>query len=517
MKWSYEELLSRLTDMRMLARPAMSGERSGCCSSYDRSSKYDAQQDRYIDWGANDDGTGCVRELPDGSIVAAELEGPGVIWRSWSARALTGAIRVYVDGECVIDRPFIDYFTKFDASAVPANTPSLCPQCSRGYNSFLPIPFNRSLRIELAPGWGKYFHFTYTLFPKEVELPRYDEAFSIRGRILLAKLDRALYRRGERQGGSVTARSFTLGIGEEQCVLEENGSGAIARMELSLGEDAMWLSDQLLLRIYWDGSNRPSVSAPVSDFFACTPGAGDFRTWVCGKRGDTLYANWYMPFATGARVVLINRSGQPVSLSAGFAVEECPDARELMRFCAYSHGDDAQVFGDPAFQPDGERWPDWPVLRTRGAGRFCGMHLLVRNTFGYPGGRTEEDWWFGLNGEGELDWWWGEGDEKFFVDGEKFPSTFGTGSEDYIGYAWAALPPFALFDAPFAAMSDMPLDGNGLTSVCRFHVCDNVPFERAFEAYIEKYRGNTWGKDGTCEYTVVPYWYQMEEEDIYGL
>ena len=24
--------------------------------------------------------------------------------------------------------------------------------------------------------------------------------------------------------------------------------------------------------------------------------------------------------------------------------------------------------------------------------------------------------------------WWGEGDEKFFVDGEKFPSTFGTGS-----------------------------------------------------------------------------------------
>ena len=32
--------------------------------------------------------------------------------------------------------------------------------------------------------------------------------------------------------------------------------------------------------------------------------------------------------------------------------------------------------------------------------------------------------------------WWGEGDEKFFVDGEKFPSTFGTGSEDYFGYAW---------------------------------------------------------------------------------
>ncbi len=34
--------------------------------------------------------------------------------------------------------------------------------------------------------------------------------------------------------------------------------------------------------------------------------------------------------------------------------------------------------------------------------------------------------------------WWGEGDEKFFVDGERFPSTFGTGTEDYFGYAWCS-------------------------------------------------------------------------------
>ena len=28
--------------------------------------------------------------------------------------------------------------------------------------------------------------------------------------------------------------------------------------------------------------------------------------------------------------------------------------------------------------------------------------------------------------------WWGEGDDMFFVDGEKFPSINGTGSEDYL-------------------------------------------------------------------------------------
>ena len=34
--------------------------------------------------------------------------------------------------------------------------------------------------------------------------------------------------------------------------------------------------------------------------------------------------------------------------------------------------------------------------------------------------------WFKGNSVG--DFWWGEGDEKFSADGEKFPSTFGTGS-----------------------------------------------------------------------------------------
>ena len=55
------------------------------------------------------------------------------------------------------------------------------------------------------------------------------------------------------------------------------------------------------------------------------------------------------------------------------------------------------------------------MLQTEGRGRFCGVMLHVWNPRGG---------------------WWGEGDEKFFVDGEKFPSTFGTGSEDYFGYAW---------------------------------------------------------------------------------
>jgi hypothetical protein len=117
-------------------------------------------------------------------------------------------------------------------------------------------------------------------------------------------------------------------------------------------------------------------------------------------------------------------------------------------------------------------------------------------------------WWYGHWDQKTIDWWWGEGDEKFFVDGEVFPSTFGTGSEDYIGYAWAAEPPFVSFESAYAAQPHVPIDGNGHTSVCRFHVGDDVPFQRSFEAYIEKYLPNRGPNQHDCTYDCVVFWYQ---------
>ena len=103
------------------------------------------------------------------------------------------------------------------------------------------------------------------------------------------------------------------------------------------------------------------------------------------------------------------------------------------------------------------------------------------------------------------------------MDGERFPSTFGTGSEDYIGYAWAAEPPFPTFDSPYAAQPYIELNANGHASVSRFHICDDVPFQEAFEGYIERYKGNSWGEDNRSLYAAVVYWYQRSGGvDPYG-
>jgi hypothetical protein len=95
--------------------------------------------------------------------------------------------------------------------------------------------------------------------------------------------------------------------------------------------------------------------------------------------------------------------------------------------------------------------------------------------------------------------WWGEGDEKFFVDGEKFPSTFGTGTEDYFGYAWGNP---SLFAKPFHGQT-ITMGNAGHQSVYRWQIADDVPFQKSFDGYMEKYRPNEWGTYYAC----TMFWY----------
>jgi hypothetical protein len=96
--------------------------------------------------------------------------------------------------------------------------------------------------------------------------------------------------------------------------------------------------------------------------------------------------------------------------------------------------------------------------------------------------------------------WWGEGDEKFFVDGEKFPSTFGTGSEDYFGYAWGDP---VLFQNAFHNQTHNDGNNKGHVSVNRWHISDNVPFHKSFEGCIEKYFPN----QRPTLFATMAYWY----------
>lgn len=469
---SYDELVARLTRMERLATPVVAGESesAGASTSYDRGSSYDSATGAYRNWSANDDGHGFIRREGDGQVLV-DLEGPGVLWRIWSAQPGQGHIRIYLDGNStpVVDKPFRDFFGDYEKEY-----PGLAVTLSRGRNAFVPISFAKSCKVVMSDGWGAYFHATHTRFAAGTQVESFP-GFTPR---VVAALKRA----GEvwsHPGGNpyppaeVVSRAETLEIppGQRREILL-TGAGAVRALKvkpLELPQDRIAQEDilrELDLSLSWDGERKPSAWAPLGDFFATSPGINPFKTRPMGCVDGQFYSYWYMPYANGMRLTIGNDGSAPrkVAVELETVGLEPAVAAKSLRFCAAWHGDDFTGLDAPRFlRKRGDRWPDWPLLVVTGRGRYVGMSQHV--------------WKFGG--------WWGEGDEKFFVNGEAFPSTLGTGSEDYIGYAWAADPPFITFGSAAAACSRISPDAQEDTSVCRFHLCDDIPFETGFQGFIE--------------------------------
>jgi len=281
---------------------------------------------------------------------------------------------------------------------------------------------------------------------------------------------------GRRKGQEAVAKTVSAAAGKTATVAELTGPRAITavrvKMELKNRDDEMAALRRLVLQITFDGQSQPAVWCPLGDFFGTAPGVNPYKCLATGMTKDGFYAYWYMPFAAAACMELVNQD--KVDRQVKIEVVHAPLGRPfegLGHFHCKWHRD---IFPLPE-----DRWPDWTMLRTEGRGRFCGVMLHVWNPRGG---------------------WWGEGDEKFFVDGEKFPSTIGTGSEDYFGYAWCNP---GLFQRPFHCQT-MTQANKGHQSVLRWHIVDNVPFQKSFEGCIEKYYRTS--ERGT-QYACTACWY----------
>jgi hypothetical protein len=89
--YSYADLVKQLTNLERLAVLPAQGETCAQWSSYDRASKYDEAAGKYVKWDANGDGGGIIRR--EGNLsVFAEMEGPGCIFRIWSALPEKGRV-----------------------------------------------------------------------------------------------------------------------------------------------------------------------------------------------------------------------------------------------------------------------------------------------------------------------------------------------------------------------------------------------------------------------------------------
>ena len=518
-KLSYSDIAGRLYGLQRLAEPPGKGEQSGNWSSFDRGARYDKKTAHYVNWHANRDGGGFIRR-EGSSIVATEMKGPGVIWRVWSAKPTGGHIKIYIDGKekPALDIPFRDYFnSKSGLFAYP----ELVHVLSRGHNSFIPIPYRKSCKVVLARGWGAYYQITYTTFPEGTVVPSFTGSFSDEDKAALARANKVFGARGKdpKPAGAdtkVDKGTFKVAPGKTVEVCGIKGARAVmainASVELKKGDNVLHVLRELALSITWDGEPGAAVWTPLGDFFGTAPGINKFKSLPLGMTDGGFYSYWYMPFARSASMKITNdgKKARTVKFSVTHSALAKPGDK-LLRFHAKWHRDAFPgVDGEKYLR--GERWPDWPWLITTGAGRFCGVNLHVwnPNPFGKIRKKIPGGWKTPVFNYGR--YWWGEGDEKFFVDGEKYPSTFGTGSEDYFGYAWAAHNPVE-FES---ALQNQPLNKKnslGHVSNNRFQIADNVPFQTSFEACMEKYHPNEW----PLLYSCTAYWYQKAgQADPYG-
>jgi fructan beta-fructosidase len=489
--YSYVDLIGTLTNLEHLAELPSAGEKSAEWTSHDRASTYDANSGQYLNWNANNDGTGNLGTQADGGIVMAQMNGPGCIWRMWSAQVGTGRVKIFLEGSNApaVDLAFQDYFNR---SHFPFNYPSLTYSVCGGFDSYLPIPYNQSCKIVAYGAWGQYFHFNYSTFGVGVTVPTFTTNLTADEQTALSNVNDFFVNHlgsdpaGARSGEVTITNSYAIHPGKTVTNLNLSGPGAITTFKVRVGNidetNASWQAlRDLTVSMYWDGEAVPSVWAPLGDFFGSSCGYIPYKALSLGmETGGWMYSFWYMPFASGAQIVLGNDGS--ITRNVDVVITYGPLSRPIANLARFH-----AKWNRGAYVTNNGRSPDYRFLSATGQGRFVGLSMHIYQKVDFSPGP-----------------WWGEGDEKFFVDGETMPSWFGTGSEDYFGFAWGT-PGY--FSQPYHSQLLAPpgnLFAPGNRALNRFHITDNVPFQTSFDGCIEKWQ---YTNESVTSYGVLPYWY----------
>ena len=456
-----ESLLTRMTDLRWLAVAPAPGERTVQFSSYDRATKL-GPDGKLVNPFANGDAGQYLRidRRPDGSreFVMADARGPGYVSRIWSANP-TGEIRITIDGS---ETPALKAdFAALTHGKVAPFLPPFGQETSKGCSLYFPIHFARSIKIVTDKG-GMYYQVGVTTYVEGTEVVSYAPAALDQAREAIAKTRDALRNPQAVQSDQYIQRAVmnTVAPGASVDLLNASQPGAITAIVLKLDAEERDLAlARSLLTITFDGAAEPQVAVPAGDFFGSGPGINAYNSVPAEVgRDGLLISRWHMPFAKSARVNLKNGASKPIRVESRInTVNTPPSPAKLLYFHA------RWLYEDGIQTKAGDGTKEWPALRVAGgAGRFVGLLLDVYNPVAA---------------------WWGEGDEKIYVDGEKFPSTIGTGTEDYFGYAWCDPHPYM---HPFHAQTRCDGPGNrGYTSNVRYQILDAVPFHQSLAFDIE--------------------------------
>lgn len=287
--------------------------------------------------------------------------------------------------------------------------------------------------------------------------------------------------------------------GETTEIARIKGAGIIKHIWITISCKDPMLRRNAILRMYWDGEKSPSVECPIGDFFG--QGWGEKYNMVtlplavAPKEGNALNCYFPMPFSDGAMITVENQSDEQINAFYYYVDYEEHEAisPDLGRFHAFWNRElteplpegenEWSTLGEQEANTDGER--NYVIADIKGKGHFVGINYYM---------------------DSPSPMWYGEGDDMFFIDGEKWPpSLHGTGTEDFFNSSWC---PKEIYLHPFFGYARVNNQTGwlGRTHCYRFFLESPIAFNESLRATIEHGHNNCL----TFDLVTVAYWYQKE-------
>lgn len=438
-------------------------------SSYDRNSTTQWDEDT---WFANQDHGNYLRleeHFGRTEAVMMDAKGPGTVVRIWSANP-SGTLRIYIDGsiEPTLEVPMKEFLTG-GAGSVAAPLSAIK---ARGANLYLPIPYAKQCIITCKNSKMFYYQINYRTYPDGTSVESFN-ANTIADNAELIKQTNSILQTQPTSTHSQTSINSTINPGETAELFQVDSMGAIDTIQLTLKHDDM---DNALRKCILKGEfdNNQTINCPIGDFFGSAPGLNAYTSRMLSiSKSGLLTSKWIMPFKNKATFSVTNLSDKPITIS-GFT-----------KIAPYKWNDRSMHF-NAVWRTEGpiptKPRRDWNYATIYGKGVWVGDALSIANPDKV---------------------WWGEGDEKIYVDNEKFPSHFGTGTEDYYGYGWSST---VLFESPFHNQTRCDGPGTfGFTSLNRFRYLDAIPFYESLKFDMEIWHWKSVG----VHYAATSYFYAM--------
>lgn len=253
-----------------------------------------------------------------------------------------------------------------------------------------------------------------------------------------------------------------------------DGPGVISRIWFTIDSRDKHFLRRILVRMYWDNEEEPSVEVPIGDFFGSGFKYIHHTPQFVGMSSGGYYCYFPMPFNENARIEIVNQTGEEI-FAFYYQIDYHKLENDLPENTAYFHSNwkrDIRTESDD----------NYVVLDAEGEGQFVGL-----NFSGQPYNKSL----FYL-----------EGDEMIYVDGEDFPSIYGTGLEDYFTSGWYFKT--GEFDAAYHGLTLM--DSLGRVTAYRHHIMDAIPFKESIKVTLEHGHGN----EQAADFSTTAYWYQKE-------